>query len=309
MAPDHRHTTDESADPHGHVHGHVHLDDAHGRAWAAHAELEGEVLLGFVTDAAAWIGDERGPQAPPVRRIIDIGSGPGVGTRELARCFPEAQLVAVDGSTAMLEQAARRAADHGLADRVSTHLAELPDGLEGLAPADVVWASMSLHHIGDEVASLRLLRELVAPCGLLVVTELGEPTRFLPEDLGVGRAGLADRIDAVLATWFAGMREDLPGAVPSDDLATMLGAAGFEVVGSRLARVDLPAPLTPDARRFAVGQLRRTREAFGERLDAADISALEVLLDADDARSVIQRPDLFVAASRQVVIARPTGGR
>ena len=149
----------------------------------------------------------------------------------------------------------------------------------------------------------------MAPRGLLAVTELGGPTRVLPDDLGVGRAGLADRLDAVWAAWFAEMRAGLPGSVPSEDLAAMLVAAGFEIVGSRLARVDLEAPLTADARRFVVGQLKRARDGLGGRLGADDLTALDVLLDADDRRGIIQRPDLFVAASRQVVIARPTSDR
>ncbi|MET0459706.1 MAG: class I SAM-dependent methyltransferase [Ilumatobacteraceae bacterium] len=312
MAPDDPHP----AHPH-HAHRHAsypahpaHLDEAHWRAWAADAELEGEVLLAFVTDSARSIAGHRGPGAPPVQRIIDIGSGPGVGTCELARCFPEAHVVAVDGSTAMLERAARRAADHGLAARVTTHLAELPDGLDDLAPADVVWASMSLHHLGDVVSSLRQLRRLLAPSGLLAVVELGDPMRVLPDDLGpgLGTTGLAGRLDARWASWFAEMREGLPGSVPSDDLPTMVATAGFEIVDARLARVELPPPLSPAARRFVVAQLRRTRDAVGA-LDAEDRATLDVLLDDDDPRGAMQRPDVFVAASRQVVIARDAPSR
>jgi SAM-dependent methyltransferase len=146
----------ETHQPHGH--GHVHLDEGDWEALAVDAELEGELLLGFVTDTARWIDELRGPDAPPVRRVLDIGSGPGVGTCELARRFPDAHVIAVDGSPAMLERATRRAAEHGLDGRVSTHLAELPDGLDDLDPADVIWASMSLHHIGDETGALRVLR-------------------------------------------------------------------------------------------------------------------------------------------------------
>ena len=79
-------------------HGHVHLDEADWEAFAGHAEREGELLLSFVTDTRPWIAELRGPDAPPVRRILDIGSGPGVGTCELARLFPDADVVAVDSS-------------------------------------------------------------------------------------------------------------------------------------------------------------------------------------------------------------------
>src|ERR1700730_14826746 len=121
---------------HGHNHGHVHIDEADWEAFAAHTELEGELLLSFVTDSADWIAKLRGPGAPPVRRVLDIGSGPGVGTCELARLFPDAHVVAIDNSPAMLDRARRRALAEGLDPRISTLLAEVPGGLEGLEPAD-----------------------------------------------------------------------------------------------------------------------------------------------------------------------------
>ena len=139
-----------------HQHGDHRFTEADWAGLAEHAEREGELFLNFVTDTAQWVGELRGFDAPPVRRVLDIGSGPGVGTCELARMFPEAHVVAVDGSPAMLDHTTRRAAAHGLDRRISTHLAELPDGLDGLEPADVIWASLSLHHVGDETT--------LAPC-------------------------------------------------------------------------------------------------------------------------------------------------
>jgi SAM-dependent methyltransferase len=290
---------------HRHHHGHVHLDEADWEAFAADTELEGEVLLAFVTDSARWIAELRGPDAWPVRRVLDIGSGPGVGTCELARLFPEAHVVAVDGSPAMLERATRRAAAHGLDQWVTTHLAELPGGLDGLDPVDVIWASMSLHHVGDETEALRVLRDRLAPNGLLVLAEVAEPMRVLPDDLDVGRSGLTDRLDRAESNWFESMRAGLTGSVPSADLESMLTSAGLEVIGSRRAHERLDPPLSDAARRFVFGRIRRARQQFDELLDDDDLRALDVLGDADDPRSVLHRPDVFIAASRQIVVARP----
>lgn len=294
MAADHHHR---------HHHGSVQLDAADWEAFAAETEREGELLLSFVTDTARWIAELRGPDAPPVRRVLDIGSGPGVGTCELARMFPAADVVAVDSTPAMLDRTTQRAAAHGLDDRVSTHLAELPDGLDGLGPADVIWASMSLHHVGDETLALRLLGDLLGPAGLLAVAEIAEATRALPDDLDVGRSGLAERLEQAESTWFAGMRAGLDGSVPSADLTAMVAAAGLDVVGARLARERFDPPLADAARQVLVGRLRRSRDRLDERLDDDDLRTLDVLCDADDPRSVLHRPDVFVASSRQIVIA------
>jgi len=240
---------------HGHGHGHGHMGEADWERMAALTELEGELLLAYVTDTAAWVTELRG-DAPPVRHIVDIGSGPGVGTCELARVFPEADVVAVDGSPAMLERARRRAVAQGLDARVSTHQAELPNGLDGLGPADLIWASMSLHHVGAEVAVLRLLRAVL------------------------GRDGVI--------------------SVQSADLPSMLTAAGFDVLGSRIARVRFDPPVPDVARQVALGRLRRTREELGDGLDGDDLHTLDVLVDPDDARrdAPRRRGRRFVASDR-----------
>jgi len=280
------------------------MDEAHWQAWAAQTELEGEVFISFVTDTAAWISDLRGPGGPPVRRIIDIGSGPGVGTCELAKRFPEAHVVAVDGSPAMLERAAKRAAAQGLQAQVSTHLADLPAGLDEMERANVIWASMSLHHVGDEIAALRLLGDLLDPGGIIAIAEVADPLRVVPDDLDIGRPGLVDRLHAAGANWFADMRDGLLGSVASTDLRTMLAAAGLEVAGSRLARQRFDPPLSDAARRLALGHLRRTREQLADNLDGEDLHTLDVLVDTEDPRSVMHRADLFAEASREIVLAR-----
>jgi hypothetical protein len=183
----------------------------------------------------------------------------------------------------------------------------LPGGLDDVEGADVIWASMSLHHVGDEVASLRILRRLLNPQGLVAIAEMAEPMRVLPDDLGVGRAGLSERLGSAGAAWFVEMREGLTDSVPSADLPSMLTTAGLEVVGSRLARQRLDAPLADDARRLVLGHLERVRRQLGERLDEDDLHTVDVLSDTDDPRGVMLRPDVYVAASRQIVIARPIG--
>lgn len=287
-----------------HRHGHVHLDEADWEHLAADAERDGELFLSFLIDTMGWVTRLRGGDAPPVRRVLDIGSGPGVGTVALARAFPHAHVIAVDSSPAMLDRARQRATQADVDDRISFCLAELPGGVDGLQPAEVIWASMSLHHVGDEVAALRVLHDLLAPTGLIAIAELAEPTQVLPDDLDVGRPGLADRLERAMGDWFASMRDGLADTAPSADLETMLTSAGLQSVGSRFIRERLDAPLSPEARRVALGHVRRTRHQLDDRLDQDDLDTLAVLSDLDDPRGVIQRPDARLVSSRQIHIAR-----
>jgi SAM-dependent methyltransferase len=292
---------------HSHQHGHVHLDEAHWADFLDQTEREGELLVGFVTGAGERVRGLRGPDAPPVRRVLDIGSGPGVGTCELARLFPEAHVIALDGSPATLDRVRQRAGEHGLAERISTHLAELPGGLDDLEPVDVIWASMAVHHVGDEVGLLRALHDLLEPAGIIAIAEVAEPMQVLPDDLDVGRLGLAERVADAGRTWFAAMRAGLDGVVPSDDVPSMLASAGFDVVDSRTVHERFEAPLPDAARQVALGHLRRARTRLEELLGKEDLAAIDVLTDEQDERSVARRPDAFVAASRQIVIARRRG--
>jgi SAM-dependent methyltransferase len=295
--------TGVAAHKHDPEHRHVHLDEADWEEFAAQTELEGELLIGFVTATVERVKTLRGPDAP-VRQVLDVGSGPGVGTCELARLFPEAQVVALDGSPAMLSRARQRADEQGVGARVSTLLAELPGGLEGLDPVDLIWASMSLHHVGDEVALLRALHDLLEPAGVIALAEMAEPMRVLPDRLDVGAPGLAERLARAGTTWFAAMREGLEGAVPSADVSSMLTSAGFDVVGSQIVHERFDAPLTDAARQVVLEHLRRVRKHLVELLDGEDLAAIDVLVDEHDPRGVLRRSDVFVVASREIVVAR-----
>ncbi len=289
---------------HGHHHGHrqadVHLDEAHWAVYAAKTELEGDVLIDFVHTTADRL-TEFHPE--PIHRIVDVGCGPGVAACALALRFPNAAVLAVDSSPAMLERAAQRATRLGIDDRFRTLVAELPNGLSSVEPADLIWASMSLHHVGDEVAALRVLRSLLAPGGVIAIAEFGDPTQSLPPDLGFGEAGLADRLVDAQRTWFASMRAGLPDAVESESLPAMIERAGLRVLDQQLVRVRIDAPVSANAREWVVGNYQRTLEQFGDSLQAADKAALETLLNAADPRSLMQRDDVFVEASRQIVFA------
>ncbi|MFE7411647.1 class I SAM-dependent methyltransferase, partial [Streptomyces laurentii] len=130
---------------HGHGHGHGGHDHTH-LDWAEMAPLliqQAETQSPLYAEAAAWLASLA--PAGRVRRVLDVGSGPGVVTALLAEAFPEAEVVAVDATPELLALARERADARGLGDRVATLRAELPGDFDALGTADLVWASNSLH--------------------------------------------------------------------------------------------------------------------------------------------------------------------
>ncbi|MFF9754431.1 class I SAM-dependent methyltransferase [Streptomyces sp. NPDC014344] len=281
---------------HGHHgHGHEHLD------WAELAPLlesEAEVFTPLYERALAWLAKE----VTEPGLIVDAGSGPGVISGLFAETFPGARIVAVDGSEALLERARARVGRLGAGDRFDTLTGDLPEVLAELDyPADLLWASRSIHHLGDQGAALAACAERLAPGGTLAVLEGGLPARFLPRDIGFGRPGLQARIDAVEEERFTRMREELPGSVAQvEDWPALLTAAGLHHTRSRTFLLDLPAPLPDRARAHVADSLTRTRDMVGEHLDADDRATLDRLVDPGDPASVHHRPDVFVLAAHTV---------
>ncbi|MFC0598744.1 class I SAM-dependent methyltransferase [Streptomyces palmae] len=275
--------------------------------WAAMAdllELEGEAHSSYVRQALDDLAEL--PDLDP-RRILDIGSGPGVAACRMAEAFPRAEVTAVDGTPELLARAEQRAARLGV--RLRTESAEFPEGLTGLGTADLVWSGHVVHHVGDQQDALRRLTALLEPGGVLAIVEGGLPIRRLPRDLGFGRPGLEARLDAVSAERFARMRAELPGSVAVvEDWPGMLRAAGLTEVHSRTYLVDHPAPLAEGPRRTVRRALERHRAVLGELLDAEDAATLDRLLDPDDPAGVDQREDLYLLTAETVHFGRRAKG-
>ncbi len=153
-------------------------------------------------------------------------------------------MVAVDGAAPLLERAAARAARQGVADRFATLAGDLPGVLNDLDyPADLLWASQSLHHLGDQRAGLAAFAGHLAPGGTLAILEGGLPARYLPRDIGFGRPGLQARLNAAHEDAFTRMREELPGSVAeTEHWPALLTAAGLKHTGTRSFLLDVPAP-------------------------------------------------------------------
>ncbi|MFI8103294.1 class I SAM-dependent methyltransferase [Streptomyces sp. NPDC086023] len=322
--------TDPTPTPgtHGHGHGshshgshfhrgrHSHDDRTTDLDWADpadHLEQNAEVHLPVLRDVAARLGELLGP-AHEVRRVLDVGSGPGVMTSVLAEAFPAAEAVAVDPTPALLDRTLARAERLGLGGRIAVRHAELPDGLGtgaeepgagGVGTADLVWSSKAVHHVGDQQRALDALAAVLRPGGLLAVAEGGLPVRFLPRDIGTGRPGLQARLDAAQEDWFEEMRGELPGSTALvEDWPAMLARAGLTETASFTLLLDLPAPLAAPARAFLHAQLTRIRDTRGDSLAADDRKTLDLLLDPEAPEGLLKRPDAFLLSAVTVHTGR-----
>jgi SAM-dependent methyltransferase len=250
-------------------------------------DLDAEVLHAYHTEVIGWVGS----LAPDRAHIIDVGAGTGSGALALAQHLPHATVVAVDVSESMLEHLQHKARALGVADRVRTVQADLDERWPDLGPADLAWASASLHHMADPGRALTEVLAALRPGGLLVVSELDSFPRFLPDADG---AALEERCHAVMSVLRveAGMHMD-------EDWAARLAQAGFIVDAQRHFDIALQPPLPAAAGRYAQISLQRMRERLTDRLGADDLTRLDTL-----AAGVLDRDDLTVRTARTVWLAR-----
>ena len=244
---------------------------------------------------------------PSDRVALDVGCGGGGMAVALARALqPDATIVAADGSADVLAKAERLAAEAAPQARITFVLADLDAGLDPLraaGAADVVWASASVHHAGDQQAAVTALAGLLGPGGRLALAEGGLAPRHLPWDLGVGEPGLEVRLELAQDRWFARMRAELPGSVPMPyGWTEALRRAGLTGVTTRTTLLERPVPLSDadrsrvvDGLAYRVDRLRPTG-----LLDPADVTTWDRLLDPADPAHLGRRDDLHSLDARSV---------
>jgi tRNA (cmo5U34)-methyltransferase len=108
-------------------------------------------------------------------RILELGIGTGETARRVLAHHPDAQLVGIDSSRHMLEEA-RRALPN--ADLRESRLEDpLPEG-----PFDLVFSALAVHHLdpAGKAALFRRVAAVLAPDGHFVLADVVVPER--PED-------------------------------------------------------------------------------------------------------------------------------
>lgn len=111
------------------------------------------------------------PHLQPGMSVLDVGSGPGTITLDLARLVSPGAVIGVDASEQVVANATGLAADHDLHNlsfRVGDAYAlEFED-----ASFDVVHAHQVLQHLADPVAALSEFRRVLKPGGILAVRDV-----------------------------------------------------------------------------------------------------------------------------------------
>lgn len=250
-------------------------------------DLDAEVLRDYYREVIGWAGS----LVPPNPLIVDLGAGTGAGTIALARHLPAASLTSVDMDEDMLAHLRERAAEAGVGDRVRTVKADLDGDWPALGPADLVWASASMHHLADPARALAQVRDVLRPGGVIMITELDGFPRFLTDPAG---AAIEERAHAEMAK----MRIE-GGLHMGEDWGARLTAAGFALEGERRFEIEIPGPLPAKAVEYAQVTLRRSAQRLDGRLSPDELAQLTAY-----AQEVPDRNDLSLRATRDLWIGR-----
>jgi len=102
-------------------------------------------------------------------RVVDLGCGHGASTVLLAEAFPASTFVGSDYHEGSIEEARKRAADAGVADRVRFEVASAQSTDEH--DVDLVATFDCLHDMGDPLGAARRIRSTLAPDGTWLIVE------------------------------------------------------------------------------------------------------------------------------------------
>lgn len=115
-----------------------------------------------------------------VQRLLDIGTGPGHLLLALSKILPDAKLVGVDISAAMIAQAQRNVNTHGC----DTHIRVQVAGANALPFADGIFDQVvstgSLHHWNDPVNALSEVHRVLKAGGYALMYDL---VRNMPKEV------------------------------------------------------------------------------------------------------------------------------
>jgi len=129
-----------------------------------------------------------------VERVLDAGCGTGRVTAALLERVPRGEVIAVDGSPAMVEAARER-----LGDTVDLRVADLVE-LELDRPVDAILSTATFHWIADHDRLFERLRDVLAPGGRLAA-QCGGAGNIRELKAAAERVGTRDPYAPALGGW------------------------------------------------------------------------------------------------------------
>jgi len=179
-------------------------------------------------------------------RVVELGCGEGLLSLALLDCFPQAELIALDGSQEMQRQATERLQPFGSRATVKQFELALPDWLGFARGADCVLSSLCIHHLkGPEKQALFAdLHQRLSSRGALLIADLIQPQRSEARELfgatydrianaqSLAETGSTELFDLFVETEWNYYYFDDPADTPSplSDQLVWLKQAGFAVV-------------------------------------------------------------------------------
>lgn len=208
-----------------------------------------------------------------IETMLDLGCGTGRFTGALAARF-RAEVIGIDPSTKMLEQARSKQPDHRIRYQPgSAEAIPVPDN-----SLDLIFMSMVFHHFDNPTLAARECRRVLRKGG----------TAFL-------RAGTRERISCYpYVEFFPESRSILEECLPSSTfVCEVFEGAGFQTVTVEVVTQQIAENYTAYAEKLAVGAdsvlARLSRRDFD-----AGMSALRARATRSDGEAVFEPIDVFV---------------
>lgn len=183
-------------------------------------------------DDACWLFVQRlrkyFPGLVPSDAILDLGCGPAVIPRRLARLFPHCEIHGVDGAPRMLAYGREAVQREGLGEQVYLFHGILPD--EFPLPRKqygVIISNSFLHHLADPLILWNAIRKYGLPHAAILIIDLLRPAN----------EALAE---AVIDTYIA----EAPPLLRQDMCLSLQAAYTLDEVRAQLEEANLAEKLT-----------------------------------------------------------------
>tara|TARA_B100000029_G_scaffold71252_1_gene63176 strand:- start:1027 stop:1686 length:660 start_codon:yes stop_codon:yes gene_type:complete len=154
--------------------------------------------------------------------MVDLGCGPGDIPIRFCRQFDGLEIVAIDGSSAMIGLAEEALEESGVADRVRFVTGYIPDDLPPGRTFDAIFSNSLLHHLHDPSVIWKSVRALGSPGTAVFVMDLMRPD---------SREAAAELVETYSA--------DEPEVLKVDFFNSLLAAFRPEEVEEQLERAGL----------------------------------------------------------------------